>query len=146
MHHATVLLAVACLAFAPAPVYRPKKAEPVSARIVALMARYRGDIPPAEGMGEQEGLTVKELEPYLMSHLAGVAVRMGVKTRAEYRSLLPYLRDPDCKLRFIAMHAIETATKAYPHGVSVGWFLDLESAGHREMAGRFAELIEQMDR
>jgi hypothetical protein len=91
MHHAAALLAVACLAFAPAPVYRPRKPEPASARVVALMAKYRGEIPPAVGMAEQEGLTVEQLEPYLMSHLAGVAGRMGVRTAAECRALLPYL-------------------------------------------------------
>ena len=60
------------LAFAPAPFPRPKKPESASARIVRAMESYRTKMPPAEGLGEQNGLTVKELEPYLMSHLAGV--------------------------------------------------------------------------
>lgn len=133
------------LAFAPAPVYRPKQAEDPAAKIARAMEGFRTRIPPAQGMGEQNGKTVKELEPYLMSHLSGVARRMKVTTRAECIALMPYIRDRDCKLRFIAVHAISEATKAYPSGMSVGWFLDLGSDGHREMAARFAGLVDRMD-
>ena len=142
-----LLLCVACLAFAPAPVYRPKKAEPASSRIVALMEGFRKKIPPdTRGLFAGTGESVKDLEPYTMPHLGQVAVGLGVGTRSECRALMPYLLDPDCKLRFIAQHAIDKATKAYPDGQSIECLLDLESKGHREMSRRFAELIEQMER
>lgn len=139
------VLAALCLAFAPLPFPRSKKPLTPSARVTAMMEGYRTEIPPAEGLNEQNGLTVKELEPYLMSHLAGVARRMGVKTKAECLALLPYLKDPDFKVRFIAQQALEGATKAHPHGLSVSYFLDTASDGHRKMAARFAEMIEKLD-
>ena len=118
------------LAFAPAPFPRTKKPESASARIVRSMESYRIKLPPAEGISEQNGFTVKELEPYLMSHLAGAARRLAVKTKAECVALLPYVKDRDCKIRFIAVHALLKATKAYPSGISLGWVLDIHSEGH----------------
>ena len=142
---ALVIVAALSLAFAPAPVYRPKKAESASEKIVAAMEGFRTKMPPAVGLGEHNGLSVKELEPFIMSHLAGVARRMGVKTRAECIALMPYITDRDFKLRFIAQQAISGATKAYPHGMSIECLLDTESTGHRTMARRFVELIDQID-
>src|SRR5262245_11067830 len=107
MRRLTVLFAaMVTLAFAPAPPPRIRKAETGSERIVRAMEGFRSSIPPAEGLGEQNGLTVKELEPYLMSHLAGVARRMGASTKADCLALLPYIKDRDFKLRFIAQQAI----------------------------------------
>ena len=134
------------LAFAPLPFPRPKPKKPTlpSARVTALMEGYRTAVPPAEGLAEQNGLTVKQLQPYLMGHLAGVARRMGVKTRAECLALLPYLKDRDFKLRFIAMQALEGPTRAHPHGLNVECFLDVTSEGLRKMAARFAELVDKL--
>jgi hypothetical protein len=140
-----LLVAALSLAFAPAPVYRPKKAEPASARVVAAMESFRTKMPPAVGMGEHNGLSVKELEPFIMSHLAGVARRLGVKTKAECIALMPYIADRDFKIRFIAQQAIDGTTKAYPNGMSIECLLDTGSVGHREMARRFQELIDQLD-
>jgi hypothetical protein len=138
-------LAVFCFAFAPLPFPRAKKPAAPSARVTALMEGYRTEIPPAEGMGEQNGRSVKELQPYLMSHLAGVAKRMGVRTRAECLALMPYLKDRDFKLRFIAQQALEGATGAHPHGLNVQCFIDTGSEGHRKMVARFDELIGMLD-
>jgi hypothetical protein len=110
------------------------------------MEDFRTKMPPAQGMGEQNGITVKELEPFLMSHLAGVARRMKVTTRVECVALMPYIRDRDCKLRFIAQQAINAATSAYPDGMSVECVLDTESEGHRKMAARFRDLIDRLER
>ena len=144
-HPAFAIVAVLSMAFAPAPVYRPKKAEPVSARVVAAMEGFRTKMPPAEGMNERNGMSVKELGPFLMSHLAGVARRLGVKTKAECIALMPYITDRDYKIRFIAQQAISGATKAYPSGMSVECLLDTASEGHRTMERRFQELIDQLD-
>ena len=142
---ALVIVAALSLAFAPAPVYRPEKAEPPSSRVVTAMEGFRTKMPPAVGMGEHNGLSVKELEPFIMSHLAGVARRMGVKTKAECVALMPYITDGDFRLRFIAQQAISGATKAYPSGMSVECLLDTASDGHRTMARRFQELIDRLD-
>jgi hypothetical protein len=150
MRKSLVLLIVAALslAFAPAPVFRspaPRPQEAGAAKIDRAMLGFRTKMPPAVGMAEQNGLSVKELEPFITSHLAGVARRMGVKTRAECRALMPYLEDHDGKLRYIAHHAINEATKAYPNGTSVAWVLDTHSEGHGKMTRRFAELIAQLE-
>ncbi len=140
-----VFAAILGLAFAPLPFHRPGKPVPPAARVTALMEGYRTKVPPAEGIGEQNGRSVKELAPCLMSHLAGVGRRMGVKTRADCLALLPYLKDRDCKLRFIAMQALEMATKAHQHGLNVECFIDITSEGHRRMAARIAELADRLD-
>ena len=122
-----------------------KKAEPVSSRVVAAMEGFRTKMPPAVGFNEQIGCSVKELQPFIMSHLEGVAHRLGVKTKAECIALMPYITDSDYKIRFIAQQAISGATKAYPHGMSVECLLDTQSEGHRTMVRRFTELIDQLD-
>ena len=139
-----VFAAALSLAFAPLPFPRPSKPPTPAARVTALMEGYRTKVPPAEGFHEQNGLTVNELEPYLMSHLDGVARRMGVRTRAECLALLPYVKDRDFKLRFVAQQAINDATKAYPHGTSVECVLDADGDSHREMVRRFEALIARL--
>ena len=140
----TFLFLAAGAVAAPAPPFRERKPEVGAARVVRAMEGYRTRMPPAEGIGEQNGLSVRELEPYIMSHLAGVARRLGAKTRAECAALMPYLKDRDAKLRFIAQQAIEGATKAYPHGLSVECFLDPTSKGHEAMVLHFTELIDRL--
>ena len=141
---ALAIVAALSLAFAPAPVYRPKKAEPISARVVAAMESFRTEMPPAVGHAEHNGRFYTELS-YNMNHLRRVADMLGVGTKGEALALLPYVKDRDCKLRFIAQHALNAATKAYPEEMSHYCFLDLESEDHRKMARRFTELIDQLD-
>jgi len=139
------LLGAAVLA-APAPLPRHKKPDGPAARLVRAMESYRTQMPPAQGLGEENGRTIRELEPYLMSHLAGVARRMKIRTRAECVALMPYLKDRDCKLRFIASLAINEATDAWPSGLSVECFVDTSSAAHAEMLRRFTAAIGRLDR
>jgi hypothetical protein len=131
------------IAWAPAP-FRRDKAKAEVDRVVRAMEGYRTSIPPAQGRGEQNGFTTKELEPYTMNHLAGVGRRLNVKTRAECLALLPYVKDRDFKLRFIAQQAINDATKAYPHGMSVECVLDADGDRHREMVRLFEALIARL--
>jgi hypothetical protein len=149
MRKAWLIAAAACvvgalvIAWAPAPFGRDKaKAE--TDRVVRAMEGYRTKIPPAQGLGEENGFTTKELEPYTMNHLAGVGQRLNVKTRAECLALLPYVKDRDYKLRFIAQQAINEATKAYPHGMSVECVTDVDGDRHREMVRRFEALIARL--
>ena len=140
-----VIVAALSLAFAPAPVYRPKKAEPISERVVTAMEGFRTKLPPAVGFAEQNGLTYFELIPNNMNHLNRVAEQLGVRSRSEAVALLRFVKDRDCHLRFIAQHALNAATKAYPDGVPHECFLDSKSEAHRKMVSRFAELIDQLD-
>ncbi len=89
-------------------------------------------------------MTVKQLEPYSLYHLAWVAEGLGVRTQKECLMLLTYLKDADLKLRFIAAHAIGKATNAYPNGMSVVCFTDTGSEAHRKMLFRFLEVIEKL--
>src|SRR5262245_25899845 len=41
--------------------------------VLDAMEGFRMEIPPPQGLGEQNGLSVKGLEPYTMPHLSGVA-------------------------------------------------------------------------
>jgi hypothetical protein len=149
MRKAWLIAAAACvigavvIAWAPAP-FRRDKAKSEVDRVVRAMEGYRTSIPPAQGLGEENGFTSKELEPYTMNHLAGVGRRLNVITRAECLALLPYVKDRDFKLRFIAQQAINDATKAYPHGMSIECVLDADSDRHREMVRRFEELIARL--
>ena len=139
------LVAVLAMAFAPAPVYRPKKAEAPSPRIVQLMEAFRVKLPPAEGLGEMNGISPVALGPYVPNHLTGIARRMKVTTKAECLALMPYLRDRDMKLRYIAHEAIIDATKS-TNGSSFDCIGDLESERHRKMAAKLADLIDRLDR
>jgi hypothetical protein len=110
-------------------------------KLIEAMEGFRNTIPPAQGLNEQNGESIKEVEPYLLSHLAGVAGRLGVKTRAECLVLLTYLKDAEVKVRFIAQQAIDKAVSAYPSGMSIGCLTDTGSECHRKMVLRFVELI-----
>lgn len=110
-------------------------------KLITAMEGFRKAIPPAQGLNEQNGPSVKETEPYLLTHLDGVARRLGVKSRAECLVLLTYLKDPDGRIRYIAIRAIELVVKAYPNGMSIECLTDTGSDGHRKMVLRFTELI-----
>lgn len=120
------------------------KPEDTAARVFEAMEGFRTKIPPAQGLNEENGLSVKEIEPYLLSHLAGVAARLGVKTKTECLVLLTYLKDSDFKVRFIAIEAIEKVVKAYPNGMSIECLTKTGSEGHRKMVLRFVELIQKL--
>lgn len=147
----TAACVLACLAgaavalAAPAPLPRHKRAEDAGQRVARMMESYRTRIPQAEGMAEENGLSIRELEPYLMSHLAGVARRMKVRTRAECLALMPYLKDRDCKLRFIASLAVNEATNAWPGGLSVTCFRDVNSPEHERMVRDFEARLGRLD-
>ena len=111
------------------------------AKLIEAMEGFRTTMPPARGLSEQNGMSWKEIEPYIATHLGGVAKRLGVKTQAECLVMLTYLKDPDGKLRYIACQAIESVVNAYPHGMSVEFFADTKSNGHHEMTLRFVERI-----
>ena len=140
-----LIAAVLMLAFAPAPVYRPKKAGAPSPRIIELMEGFRNKLPPAEGEGEMNGISPIALGDYVPNHLSGIARRMRVTTKAECLALLPYLKDRDMKLRFIAHEAIIDATKS-SNGSSFDCIGDLESERHRKMAEKLADLVDRLDR
>jgi hypothetical protein len=112
--------------------------------VLDAMEGFRKEIPPAQGRGEQNGLSVEGLEPYTMPHLSGVAARLGVGTRTECLFLMTYLKDGDLKLRLIAIEAINKATGAYPNGWSLECLTDTGSEGHRKMLFRFLEVIEKL--
>jgi hypothetical protein len=143
MRRVLPLLALVSLAFAPAPAFRPRKAEPVSARVVAAMEYFRVKMPPPT-LEESGGKSYAGLSPDTIVHLLRVARMLEVKTASGCRALMPYAKDRDCKLRFIAQHAINAAAKAYEGRVPPPCFLDLETEPHRDMVRRFGELIERM--
>src|SRR5262245_19183195 len=126
-----------------APLSPPGKHGRASA-VLDAMEGFRKEIPPAQGRGEQNGTTVKGLEPYTMPHLSGVAGRLGVSTRTECLFLMTYLKDGDLRLRFIAIEAINKATDAYPDGWPPECLTDTASEGHRKMLFRFLEVIEKL--
>ena len=138
------LIATLALAFAPAPVYRPKKADAPSPRIVELMEGFRTKMPPAQGMGEMNGISPRGID-HVPNHLTGVARRMKVRTKSECLSLLPYLRDRDMNLRYIAHEAILDATKSTIDR-TFDCIEELESERHRKMAEKLADLIDRLDR
>lgn len=118
--------------------------KPEASKLLDAMEGFRKTIPPAQGIGEENGQTFDGLGGYLNSHLSGVARRLGVKTRIECLMLLTYLKDGDLRLRFIAIEAINQATNAYPHGWSVECVTNTNSEGHRKMLFRFLEVIDKM--
>ncbi len=109
------------------------------------MEGYRKVIPPPkDGMEEHNGPSVKETEPYLLTHLDGVARRLNVMTKAECVVLLPYLKDEDAKLRYIAMSALAGKVNAFPAGASTESFTDMKSDEHRKMVQRYTELVTRL--
>lgn len=121
-----------------------KAKHPRASRVLDAMEGFRKEIPPAQGLGEQNGFSIEGLEPYIMPHLSGVAGRLGVSTRTECLMLLTYLKDADLKVRYIAIEAISKATNAYPSGWSIECLTDTASEGHRKMLFRFIEVIEKL--
>jgi hypothetical protein len=113
-------------------------------RLLQALESYRTKMPPAEGLGEQNGIVITGMEPFTESHLAGVARRLGAKSQADCLALMTYVKDRDLKIRFIAIQAINGVIKAYPHGMSVECVLDTASDGHRKMVLRFVELIQKL--
>jgi hypothetical protein len=118
------------------------------AKLIQKMEDLRTIVPPPQGLGEVNGFTLKELEPYTTSHLSGVARRLGAKSRAECLVLLTYLKDPDPRLRFIAFQAIYEAVDGYHNGIASDAenIFDTRSAGHLLQVRRFVELIDKIDR
>ena len=119
-------------------------AEP--AELMKAMDGFRKMVPPPQNISEQNGFSLKNMDgkDFLLSHLGGVARRLGVKTKAECLVLLTYLKDRDPKFRFIAAQAIEIIVHAYPGGMSLSDILEVDSDGHREMIRRFVEKIDKL--
>ena len=119
--------------------------KPLASQVLDAMEGFRQKIPAdVRGLFAGTGRSYKGLEPYTMPHLVQVAGGLGVGTRMECLMLLTYLKDADHKLRFIAAHAIDGATNAYPNGMSVEGFTDTGSEAHRRMLFRFLEAIEKL--
>jgi hypothetical protein len=124
-----------------------EKPDDEPAKLIRKMESLRTKVPPPQGLGEVNGLTVKELEPYTTSHLSGVAKRLGARSRADCLVLLTYLKDPTPKLRFIASQAIYQVVDGYRNGIdsAVDNILDTRSDGHLKMVRRFVELIDNLN-
>jgi hypothetical protein len=128
------------------PVARGAKADDRVAKLIRAMEGFRTKMPPPQGRGEVNGHVLKELGPHTMSHLSGVARRLGATSRADCMVLLTYLKDPDARLRFIAAQAIYGAVDGYRNGIdsAVGNILDTRSDGHLKMVSRFVRLIDKL--
>src|SRR5579871_4453714 len=74
---------------------------PILVDLLKNMDGFRKEVPPAQGIGEMNGFSLKDVEgkDFLFTHLRGIAIRLGVKTRAECMALLSYLNDRDPKMR-----------------------------------------------
>src|SRR4051812_32427309 len=64
-----------------------------ASKVLDAMEGFRKEIPPPQGLAEQNGRTVEGLGGYTMTHLSGVAGRLGVGTRTECLFLMTYLKD-----------------------------------------------------
>jgi len=117
---------------------------PKVSKLLDAMEGFRKEIPPAQGIEEQNGESIPALGDYLISHLSGVAGRLGVSSRTECMMLLTYLKDSDLRIRLIALEAINKATNAYPDGWSIECLTDTNSEGHRKMLFRFLQLIDKL--
>lgn len=104
---------------------------------------FRKVIPPPNDR-KHNGPSVPETEPYILTHLIGVARRLNVTTKAECVALLLYLKDEDAKLRYIAMRALARKVNAFPAGASAEAFADKKSDEHRKMVLRYAELVTRL--
>lgn len=113
-------------------------------KLIQAMESFRRIIPDEVGFEEQNGISVKETEPYLLTHLRGVANRLKVETKAECLALLTYLKDPDGKIRWIAIEAIEGVVKSRPDGMSIEVLTDTKSDAHLKMVAKFVELIRKL--
>ncbi len=116
------------------------------------MDGFRKEVPPPQGIGEMNGFDLKDVDGkhFLFSHLRGVAVRLGAKSRAECMALLTYLNDRDPKMRIIAAQAIENVVHAYPDGFPTGDILATDSERqelverHRALIRRYVEKIDKL--
>lgn len=68
--------------------------------------------------GTQRTFCARDRTVPFLTHLDGVARRLNVMTKAECVVLLPYLKDEDAKLRYIAMRALAGKVNAFPAGAS----------------------------
>ena len=114
--------------------------------VMKAMDGFRKKLPEPQGEGEMNGLGVADIDgkTHPDSHLAGIASRLGVKTRAECIVLMTYLKDPDPKIRRIAAFAIEGVVKAYPTGMSSEDIQKVDSDGHRKLVKAFIAGIEKL--
>jgi hypothetical protein len=126
---------------------RPKLAE-----LMKKMDGFRREIPPPQGIEEDNGFVLNDVDGkgFSSGRLWGVASRLGVKTRAECMALLTYLNDRDPKMRIIAAEAIENVVHAYPDGFPTGDVLATDSdrqemvQRHRELILRFVDKVEKL--
>jgi hypothetical protein len=126
--------------------------EPKLVELLKKMDVFRKEVPPSQGIGEVNGFGLKDVDGkhFLFSHLRGVAIRLGVKSRSECMALLTYLNDRDPKMRIIAAEAIENVVHAYPDGFPTGDVLATDSdrhelvQRHRELSLRFVDKIEKL--
>lgn len=139
-------LAGAVVAAVELPIAHGEKTDDRLAKLIQTMETFRTKIPPPQGRGEVNGFVVKELEPHTVSHLSGVAKRLGAMSRADCLALLTYLKDPDAKLRFIAVQAIYGVVDGYRNGIDSATdnIFDTRSDGHLNMVRRFVELIDKL--
>ena len=116
--------------------------EPKIADLLKTMDGFRREVPPPQGIGEMNGFTLKDVDgkDFTFSHLRGVAIRLGVKTKAECMAMLTYLNDRDPKMRIIAAQAIDNVVHAYRDGFPTGDILATDS-DRQEMVQRHRELI-----
>lgn len=118
-------------------------AEPLE--LLKKMDGFRKEIPPAKTLSEMNGFSLEDIsgKSFTMTHLAGVAERMGATSKADCLVLLTYLDDKDAKLRFMAAHALEKILGCYPGGMSLSDILEVDSDGHRELVRRFVKKLAQ---
>lgn len=116
--------------------------EPMLVELLKKMDGFRMKIPRPQGIGEINGFGLKDVDgkDFLYSHLRGVAIRLGVKSRSECMVLLTYLNDRDPKMRIIAAEAIENVIHAYPDGFPASGILTTDS-DRQEFVQRRRQLI-----
>ena len=114
--------------------------------VLKAMNGFRTKLPEAQGLAEMNGTGVPDIDGTVRpdSHLAGVAKRLGVTTRAECMALLTSLTDPDPTMRRIAAFALEGVVTAYPGGMSSDDIQKVGSDGHRTMVTAFIAGIEKL--
>ena len=125
----------------------PKKGEPEPQALMKLMEGFRKKLPPPQGIGEENGKGREDEkgEPYLYSHLRGVALRMEVKSKTNCMILLTYLKDPSVKLRLIAGFALDNVVKIYPDGFTAPDFENVDTDEHRSMVQAFVAKIAKLE-
>jgi hypothetical protein len=115
---------------------------PEAVKLAKTLAEYCTKMPPAEGLAEQEGRTLRGMD-YNQNHLRGVATRLKATTRGEALILFAHLRaEPNANLRFIAAVGLNGIYKKYPSGFSAEAFTDLQSPAHRTMIVTFQAALD----